>query len=126
MHYDCNASPSLLSRPMEDAFAYNLVNRRCRPDIMNPNILLITDRADLAKLQAQMLVHSGIDVSLLSHLLIQNKTDLADLEAYDLILINLFDAGRVYLEICRKLRAGYNNPILVMIYERDERSQLRT
>ena len=40
---------------------------------MNPNLLLITDRADLARLQAQMLVHSGIKVSVLNRTIAINK-----------------------------------------------------
>ena len=92
---------------------------------MNPKLLLITDRADLARLQAQMLVHSGIEVSVLNHTIARNKMSAADLEGYDLILINMFDEESNSLEICRKLRAGYYSPILILIYERDERSLLR-
>jgi DNA-binding response OmpR family regulator len=58
---------------------------------MNPRLLLITDRADLAKLQAQMLVHSGIEVSVLNHTLAKNKPNAADLEAFDLIMLNMFE-----------------------------------
>ncbi len=92
---------------------------------MNPKLLLITDRSDLARLQAQMLVHSGIEVAVLNHALAKNKMGAADLDGYDLILINLFEEGNNSLEICKKLRSGYYKPILNLIYEQDERSQLR-
>lgn len=92
---------------------------------MNPKLLLITDRSDLARLQAQMLVHSGIEVSVLNHTIAKNKMSAADLDDYDLIIINMFEEENNALEICRKLRSGYYRPILILIYERDERSQLR-
>jgi len=92
---------------------------------MNPKLLLITDRADLARLQAQMLVHSGIEVSVLNHTLAKNKTSAADLEGYDLILLNLYEEENDGITICRKLRAGYYGPILALVYERDERFLLR-
>lgn len=92
---------------------------------MNPKLLLITDRSDLARLQAQMLVHSGIEVSVLNQAIAKNKMSAADLDGYDLILLNLFEEGNHGLEICKKLRAGYYKPILNLIYEQDERSQLR-
>ena len=93
---------------------------------MNPKLLLITDRADLAKLQAQMLVTSGIEVSILIHTIAKNKTRPADLEDYDLILINIYEDEESTVEICRKLRSGYYNPILAQIYARDERVLLYT
>jgi len=92
---------------------------------MNPKLLLITDRDDLARLQAQMLVHSGIEVAVLNHTLARNKTNTADLEGYDLILLNMFDEESLSIEICRKLRTGYFGPILALIYNRDERFMLR-
>jgi DNA-binding response OmpR family regulator len=92
---------------------------------MNSKLLLITDRDDLAKLQAQMLMHSGLDVTILNHTLTQNKKGAAAVEGYDLILVNMFDEDSDSLEICRNLRGSFYNPILVLIYERDERSLLR-
>jgi DNA-binding response OmpR family regulator len=72
-----------------------------------------------------MLVHSGMEVSVLNHTLARNKLDVADLEVYDLILIDMFDEDSESLELCRRLRAGYHSPILIMLYARDERSLLR-
>jgi DNA-binding response OmpR family regulator len=92
---------------------------------MNPKLLFITDRVDLAKLQTQMLVHSGIEVSVLKHIIARNKMSVADLEGYDLILINMFDEESLSPQICRKIRAEFNRPIFVLIYERDERAMLR-
>jgi len=92
---------------------------------MIPNVLLITDRPDLARLQAQMLVHSGIKVSTLNRTIAIHKMSMADLEDYDLILLNLFEDEAESLEICRKLRAGYYNPILILHYSQDERFLLR-
>ena len=92
---------------------------------MNPRLLLITDRADLAKLQAQMLVHSGIEVSVLNHTIARSKMSVSDLEAYDLIMINMFEEGNNGAELCKKMRSSFYKPILLLIYDRDERSQLR-
>jgi DNA-binding response OmpR family regulator len=92
---------------------------------MNPKLLLITDRSDLARLQAQMLVNSGIEVSVLNHTIAHSKLGVADLDDYDLILLNMFEEGNHGLEICKKLRSGYYRPILTLIYEKDERSLLR-
>jgi DNA-binding response OmpR family regulator len=92
---------------------------------MNPKLLLITDREDLARLTAKTLVHSGIDVALLDHTLAKSKSRSTDLAEYSLMLIHLFDEGRDSIEICRKLRAGYENPILVVLYSRDERDLLQ-
>lgn len=92
---------------------------------MNPKLLLITDRSDLARLQAQMLVHSGIEVSVLNHTIAKNKMSAADLDNYDLVMVNMFEEENNALEVCKKLRSGYYRPILVLLYERDERSQLR-
>jgi DNA-binding response OmpR family regulator len=91
---------------------------------MNPKLLLITDRADLARVQAQMLVTSGIEVSLLLAAIVKHQTHPADLEDFDLILINLYEDEPGMWEICRKLRPEYENPILVQIYVRDERALL--
>lgn len=92
---------------------------------MNAKLLLITDRADLARLQAQMLVHSGIEVAMLNHTIAKSKASAADLEGYDLILVNMYEEEECSIEICRRLRAGYYRPILVLVYERDERFLLR-
>jgi DNA-binding response OmpR family regulator len=92
---------------------------------MNPKLLLVTDRSDLARLQAQMLVHSGIEVSVLNHTIARSKMSASDLEGYDLIMLNMFDEESLGIEICRKLRAGYFSPILALIYESDERFMLR-
>jgi DNA-binding response OmpR family regulator len=92
---------------------------------MNPKILLITDRPDLARVQAHALVCSGIEVAELHHTIAKTKISVADLAGYDLILLNLFEQESTSIEICQKLRAGYHNPILLIIYERDERFLLR-
>jgi len=92
---------------------------------MNPNLLLITDRNDLARLQAQMLVHSGIKVSVLNRTIAINRMGTADLQDYDLILLNMFEEENHSIEICRKLRSGYYGPILILLYEQDERYLLR-
>lgn len=92
---------------------------------MNPKLLLITDRVDLAKLQAQMLVTSGVEVSILLHTMVKHQTRPAALEEYDLILINIYQDEQSTLEICHRLRPEYDNPILVQIYVRDERVLLR-
>jgi DNA-binding response OmpR family regulator len=92
---------------------------------MNPKLLLITDRTDLARLQAQMLVHSGIEVSVLNHTIAKSKLNAADLDDYALIMVNLFEENNNGAEICKRLRASYYKPILILIYEQDERSQLR-
>ncbi len=88
-------------------------------------VLLITDRTDLARVQAHTLVCSGIDVSEMNHLLARTKISAADLKGYDLILLNMFDEEGSSIEICRKLRAQYHNPIIILVYERDERFLLR-
>jgi len=93
--------------------------------IMKPKLLLITDRSDLAKLQAQMLNHSGIAVSIIDHTVASDEMTVADLDGYDLILLNMFDEEGLSIEICRKLRVDYFSPILALIYERDERFMLR-
>lgn len=94
-------------------------------EIMNPKLLLITDRTSLAQLPAKMLVHSGIEVSILNHTVARKKTSPSDLEAYDLILLNMYEEDGNGLDICRTLRAGYDNPILLLTYEQDERYLLR-
>jgi DNA-binding response OmpR family regulator len=38
-----------------------------------------------------------------------------------LILLNMYEEDGNGLEICRNLRAGYENPILILTYEQDER-----
>jgi DNA-binding response OmpR family regulator len=91
---------------------------------MNPKLLLITDRADHARLQAQMLVHSGIEVSVLNHTIARSRMNATDLMDYSLILIHMFEEEKTGLEICRTLRAGYYSPILFLIFDRDERTQL--
>ncbi|MCC6453462.1 MAG: response regulator transcription factor [Caldilineaceae bacterium] len=88
---------------------------------MNPSLLLITDRTSLARLPAQMLVQSGIEVSILSDAVAKKKVAGRNLEEYDLILLNMYEADGNGLEICRSLRAGYDNPILILTYEQDER-----
>src|SRR4051794_14549742 len=92
---------------------------------MHPKLLLIIDRADMVRLHTQLLIDSGMRVTVLNHTLAKNQTSAPDLEDYDLILINLFDEESDSIEICRKLRAEYDNPLLVMLYERDERLLLR-
>ena len=91
---------------------------------MNPKLLLITDRTDLARLLAQMLTHTGIDVSIVDYVIARNKKS-ADLESYDLLLVNMFDEESYTMEICQQLRDEFFNPILAMIYNRDERFLLR-
>ncbi len=92
---------------------------------MNPKLLLITDRTDLARVQAHTLVCSGIEVAELNYAMAKTKLSAADLKEYDLILLNMFDEESHSLEICRKLRAQYHNPIILLVYERDERFLLR-
>jgi DNA-binding response OmpR family regulator len=91
---------------------------------MSTRLLLITDRADLAHLLAQTLIHSGFAVVVLSHSLAQNKTSATDLENYALILLHLFESDNV--DLCCKLRDKFHSPILALLYEQDERFLLRT
>src|SRR5690606_11836059 len=84
-------------------------------------LLLITDRTSLARLPAQMLVHSGIETSVLNSAVAKKKATSSYLEEYDLILLNMYEEDGHGLDICRRLRAGYENPILVLTYEQDER-----
>jgi DNA-binding response OmpR family regulator len=92
---------------------------------MNPKILLITDRADLARLTAQALIQSGIEVVLIDHTFVRSKSSSANLNDYELVLVNLFDEERDSYELCRRVRGGYYGPILTILYGRDERALLR-
>jgi DNA-binding response OmpR family regulator len=92
---------------------------------MNPKILLITDRPDLARAQAHALVCSGIEVSELHYEIVETKISAAELSGYDLLLLYMFDEESNSIELCRKLRADYHNPILLLLYARGERFLLR-
>jgi DNA-binding response OmpR family regulator len=92
---------------------------------MKPKVLLITDRADLARLLAEMLIHTGIEVTLLNHTIAKSMTGTESIEDYDLLLLNMFDEERHSIEICQKLRDRFFNPILVLLYDSDERFLLR-
>ena len=92
---------------------------------MNPKVLLITDRPDFPQLGAQMLVLSGIKISVRDHNIANNEISAADLEGYNLILINMYERESDSVGICRKLRTEYRNPILVLTHEKDEYFVLR-
>lgn len=92
---------------------------------MRAKLLLITDYADLANLQAQRFVQYGFDVSVVRETVATNMISAANLENYDLILLYLLDGKVDSLELCRSLSAIYDNPILFFTFERDERVTLR-
>jgi len=87
---------------------------------MNPKVLLITDRADFPQMGTQMLVLSGIEISVREHNMVKNKISAADVAGYDLILINMYKRESDSAGICWKLRTEYDNPILVLTHEKDE------
>ncbi len=88
---------------------------------MKSKLLLITERPDIVHVQVQMLAQSGIEVSELSYSIAKNKTSAADLNDYNLILLNIFEEKNNSLELCRRLRAEYHSPILMFAYEYNER-----
>jgi len=95
------------------------------PYIMHPKVLLITDLPDFPQMGTQMLVLSGIEISIREYNIAENKISAADVEGYDLVLINMYMRESDSAGICRMLRAEYDNPILVLIHENDENLLLR-
>ena len=92
---------------------------------MQSKVLVITDRPDLPQISTQMLLLSGIEVSVQDDKIGTGATSASVLEFYDLVLINLYERPGDSVELCRQLRAQYNNPILVILPERDEELMLR-
>jgi two-component system response regulator RstA len=90
------------------------------PYIMQPKVLLITDLPDFPRMGVQMLVLSGIEISVREHNIVKDKISAADVVGYDLLLINMYERESDSAGICWKLRTEYDNPILVLTHEEDE------
>lgn len=93
--------------------------------IMQAKVLVITDRPDLPQISTQMLLLSGIEISVQDDKIGTEETPSTILEIYDLVLINLYERPGASVELCRQLRAQFDNPILVMLPEEDEKLKLR-
>src|SRR4051812_32091157 len=92
--------------------------------IMQSKVLVISDRPDLSQISTQML-RSGIEISVQDNNIGSGDITATAIEFYDLVLIILYERPGDSVELCRQLRAQFDNPILVMLPVQDERLMLR-
>ena len=92
---------------------------------MPAKVLVITDRPDLPQISTQMLLLSGIEISVQDDKIVTGEDTVIDLEFYDLVLINLYVRPGDSIALCQQLRTQYDNPILVMLPGQDEELVLR-
>ncbi|BCE01326.1 response regulator [Marinicellulosiphila megalodicopiae] len=89
---------------------------------MNPHIVLVEDDEDLAKLTQNFLIRQGFEVSIVTdgllaieHILKVNP---------DVVLLDIMLPGCDGLEVCRKIRSRFFNPIIMLTARDDQIDQV--
>lgn len=91
--------------------------------MISARVLILSDQTDSAEIWSHAIGRKGLAVDVAD--LVNAEQFFADMHTYDLSIVDINGQDVDGVLVCRRIRAAFDNPLLVLTYDQDERVHLQ-